>query len=101
MKPGIRKLINFLFIGVTIALVCILAFGNSDLENAWEALFTLDPWWLLGAAGCWFAYLFFDALGYHYFLRKQGYGVKLSFAASTIATSPPAPAADSPCRSIT
>ena len=37
MKPGIRKLINFLFIGVTIALVCILAFGNSDLENAWEA----------------------------------------------------------------
>ena len=49
MKPGIRKLINFLFIGVTIALVCILAFGNSDLENAWEALFTLDPWWLLGA----------------------------------------------------
>ena len=51
MKPGIRKLINFLFIGVTIALVCILAFGNSDLENAWEALFTLDPWWLLGAAG--------------------------------------------------
>ena len=41
MKPGIRKLINFLFIGVTIALVCILAFGNSDLENAWEALFTL------------------------------------------------------------
>src|SRR5699024_9809158 len=51
-----------------------------DLENAWEALFTLDPWWLLGAAGCWFAYLFFDALGYHYFLRKQGYGVKLSFA---------------------
>lgn len=40
----------------------------------------LDPWWLLGAAGCWFAYLFFDALGYHYFLRKQGYGVKLSFA---------------------
>ena len=80
MKPGIRKLINFLFIGVTIALVCILAFGNSDLENAWEALFTLDPWWLLGAAGCWFSYLFFDALGYHYFLRKQGYGVKLSFA---------------------
>ena len=62
MKPGIRKLINFLFIGVTIALVCILAFGNSDLENAWEALFTLDPWWLLGAAGCWFAYLFFDAV---------------------------------------
>lgn len=45
-----------------------------------EALFTLDPWWLLGAAGCWFAYLFFDALGYHYFLRKQGYEVKLSFA---------------------
>ena len=43
MKPGIRKLINFLFIGATIALVCILAFGNSDLENAWEALFTLDP----------------------------------------------------------
>lgn len=80
MKPGTRKLLNFLFIGGTIALVFVIAFGNSELENAWEALFTLDPLWLLGAAGCWFAYLFFDAVGYHYFLRKQGHPVRLSFA---------------------
>ncbi len=80
MKPSLRKLLNFLFIAGTMALVIAIAFGNSELENAWEALFTLDPWWLLGAAGCWFCYLFFDALGYHFFLRKQGYPVKLRFA---------------------
>ena len=33
-----------------------------------------------GRGGVLVSYLFFDALGYHYFLRKQGYGVKLSFA---------------------
>ena len=60
MKPGIRKLINFLFISVTIALVCILAFGNSDLGKTpgRAPSFTLGPLVAAGAAGCWFAYLF-------------------------------------------
>lgn len=80
MKPAVRKLLNFLFILGTMALVFAIAFGNKELENAWEAVFTLSPPWLLGALGCWFAYLFFDALGYHYFLRKQGHPIKLSFA---------------------
>ncbi|MCI6376537.1 MAG: flippase-like domain-containing protein [Clostridiales bacterium] len=76
MKPGLRKLLNFLFIAATLALVLVIAFANSDLENAWEALFTLNPYWLLASAGCWLAYLLFDALGYHYFLRKQNYGIR-------------------------
>lgn len=80
MKPGLRRLLNYLFIALTIGMVVFIAFGNSELENAWEALFTLNPFWLIGALGCWFCYLFFDALGYHYFLRKQGHPVKLSFA---------------------
>lgn len=80
MKPAVRKLLNFLFIFGTMALVFVIAFGNKELENAWEAIFTLDPFWLLGAAGCWFAYLFFDAVAYHYFLRKQGHAVSLPFA---------------------
>ena len=76
MKPGLRKLLNFLFIAGTMALVFAIAFGNSDLENAWEALFTLNPYWLLASAGCWGAYLFFDAFGYHYFLRKQSCAIR-------------------------
>lgn len=80
MKASTRRLLNFLFIAATLALILIIAFGNSELENAWEVLFTLNPFWLLGALVCWFSYLFFDALGYYYFLRKQNHAVPLSFA---------------------
>ncbi len=80
MKPARHKLLNFLFIIGTMVLVFVIAFGNKELENAWEAIFTLRPSWLLGAFACWFSYLFFDAVGYHYFLRKQGYPIRLSFA---------------------
>lgn len=80
MKPALRKLLNFLFIIGTMALVFVIAFGNKELENAWEAIFTLSPPWLAGALACWFFYLFFDAVGYHYFLRKQGHPIRLSFA---------------------
>lgn len=71
MKPAVKKLLNTLFIVATMAIVIIIAFSNSELSNAWEVLFTLHPGWLILAVFSWFLYMFFDALGYHYFLRKQ------------------------------
>ena len=57
-----------------------MAFGNSEIENAWEVIFTLDIRWILAALGGWFAYLFFDSLTYYYCLKNQGHKIKLGTA---------------------
>ncbi len=75
-----RRIFSFLFIAATLGLIVIIAFSNSDLTNAWEALFTLKTEWLLCGFLGWFGYMFFDMMGLHYFLRKQKYPVSLGFA---------------------
>ena len=75
-----RKLFSILFIAATLGLIVFIAFSNSDLTNAWEALFTLKTEWLLCAFLGWFGYMFFDMLGLHYFLRKQKYPVSIGYA---------------------
>ncbi|MEG0995370.1 MAG: lysylphosphatidylglycerol synthase transmembrane domain-containing protein [Clostridia bacterium] len=77
MKLRTRKLLSFLFIVASLGIVLVIAFSNNELGSAWETLFTLHPGWLAGAGVCWFCYLFFDALAYHYFLRRQHHPVKL------------------------
>ena len=77
MKPRTRKLLNLLFILLTLGIVIAVAFGNSDLSNAWETLFTLDAKWLLAALGCWFFCLFFDGLSCRRYLRRQHYRVPM------------------------
>lgn len=80
MKQRTRKLLNLLFIVATLALVVIIAFSNGELADAWETLFTLDPFWLGMALASWFCYMLFDALAYHYFLTKQRHPIRLSSA---------------------
>ncbi|MBE0600874.1 MAG: flippase-like domain-containing protein, partial [Firmicutes bacterium] len=75
-----RKLFSFLFIAATLGLIVIIAFSNSDLTNAWEALFALKTEWLFCAFLGWLGYMLFDMLGLHYFLRKQKYPISLGFA---------------------
>lgn len=73
-----RNLLSLLFILATLGLVMIFAFSNSELSNAWGALFTLDLKWLLAALAGWFAYMAFDMLSLHYFLRKQKHGIAMN-----------------------
>ncbi|MBN1778286.1 MAG: flippase-like domain-containing protein [Clostridiales bacterium] len=75
-----RRILSFLFIAATLGLIVIIAFSNSDLTNAWEALFTLKTEWLLCAFLGWFGYMFFDMIGLYYFLRKQKYPISIGFA---------------------
>lgn len=75
-----RRIFSFLFIAATLGLIVFIAFSNSDLTNAWEALFTLRIEWMLCAFLGWFFYMFFDMLGLHYFLRKQKYPISLWYA---------------------
>ena len=64
----------------SIVLVISIAFSNSELEDAWKALESLSPVWVLGIFGCWFAYMFFDALSGWIYLRSEGFGLSLGRA---------------------
>ncbi len=68
---------------LSIVIVVWIAFSNSELEDAWGALNSLDPLWALGIFGCWFAYMFFDALSGWIYLRREGF--RLSLGRSVIA----------------
>ena len=65
---------------LSVAMVMVIAFSNSELNSAGQALLSLDPWWLAGALLCCAAYLFMDGLGLFAFLRAQGYAIRLSSA---------------------
>ena len=75
-----RKYLSILFIAITLGIIVVLAFSNSDLTNAWEALFTLKTEWLLCGFLGWLGYMFFDMLGLHYSLRKQKYPITIWYA---------------------
>ena len=72
MKINAKKLLSLILVAASIVLVLWIAFSNNELENAWGALESLDPVWVLGIFGCWFAYMFFDALSGWIYLRSEG-----------------------------
>ena len=77
MNPNVKKALSALFIVLSVAAVFCIAFGNTELNDAWEALRSLKPGWLIGLIGCWAAFVFFDVLATWQCLRKQGFSVSL------------------------
>ncbi len=77
MKVNKRNLISTGLVAASIGAVIYIAFSNRELENAWEALGSLNPLWLLGAFGCWFAYMFFDAFSAWIYLRREGFRISI------------------------
>ena len=66
MSQTVKKILSALFILLSVAAVfCI----------AWDALRSLDARWIIGLAGCWVCYAFFDALGTWFCLKKQGFSL--------------------------
>ena len=80
MKINWKKLLSTGLVVVSIVLVISIAFGNSELENAWDALGSMNPLWLLGVFACWFSYMFFDALSGWIYLRTEGFSLSLGRA---------------------
>lgn len=80
MKPNLKRLLNFLFIALTLGLVLSIAFSENEMVNAWQALFTLQPLWMTAALLGWFANLFFDALSVRSFLRREEKNISLPAA---------------------
>lgn len=84
MKLNWKKIFSSLLVVASIVVVIWIAFSNSDLDNAWDALANLDPIWLAALFGCWFAYVFFDSISYWFYFRGEGFRISIlqTFSAS-------------------
>ena len=77
MDPKLKRILSALFIVLSVAAVFCIAFGNTELANAWDALRGLDPVWLIGLVFSWAAFIFFDVLATWQCLRRQGFSICL------------------------
>lgn len=65
---------------LSVAMVVIVAFSNSELNSAGQALLALNPWWLTAALACCLGYMVMDGVGLFAFLRAQGFAIGLPSA---------------------
>ncbi|NLO84202.1 MAG: flippase-like domain-containing protein [Clostridiales bacterium] len=77
MKPNSKKLLSFVFLLITLAIVLYIGLSGNDLIELVETLKTFSPYFLLICLLCWMIYVLMDALSVHFFLKSQGYSIKL------------------------
>ncbi len=77
MKAGTRKLLNLLFLLVTLAVVLFIGLKGNDLEELAAALTGFSPAFFGLCLLCWCVYILTDALSVHCFLARQGYRLRL------------------------
>lgn len=73
-----KRAFSLAVILMSVAAVVAIAFSNSELNSAWQALLGLRQGHLAGALACCLGYMAADGLGIFAFLRRQGYGIRLS-----------------------
>ncbi len=66
------KVLNALFIVGTFAVVVFFAFRSGDISQIGQALGSVNPWWLIGALGCFVVHAFLEGMSVHVFFRFQG-----------------------------
>lgn len=82
MKQGKwGRIVSLTVILLSMVIVCCIAFGNQELTNVWDVIFTLDLRWLLACVGAMIVYVYAEGAGLYAFLRMEGYRVKLTSAA--------------------
>ena len=77
MKGSRKRIINFVLILGTLAVVLVIGISDNSLFEAWEAVRTMNLAWVILAVLCFLCYLMMDTVAIHFFLRRQGY--KVSF----------------------
>ena len=77
MSSGLKKLLSFLFIALSITAVFFIAFSNQDLTNAWDAIKQMNVFWLGAIFLCWLAYTFFDGMNYWCYLRREKFRISI------------------------
>ena len=80
MSSGLKKILSFLFIALSITVVFFIAFSNEDLTNAWDAIKQMNVFWLAGIFGCWLVYTVCDGMNYWFYLRGQGFKISIGRA---------------------
>ncbi len=73
MSSGLKKILSFLFIALSITAVFFIAFSNEDLTNAWDAIKQMNLVWLICIFACWLIYTVCDGMNYWFYLRGQGF----------------------------
>lgn len=78
MKQSKRsRIISMALIFCSIALVMVIAFSNSELTNAWQALGSLHKGYLALCVMCLMGYVAMEGAGLRAFLRARGYQLPL------------------------
>ncbi len=80
MSSGLKKLLSFLFIALSITAVFFIAFSNQDLTNAFDAIKQMNIVWLLCIFACWLVYTVCDGMNYWFYLRGQGFKISIGRA---------------------
>ena len=74
------RIISLTMIGLSILLVVLIAFSNSELTSAWGALKSMHRGYLALCALCLAGYVTAEGLGLYLCLRARGYRIALSSA---------------------
>ncbi|MBR6185962.1 MAG: flippase-like domain-containing protein [Clostridia bacterium] len=81
-KAARSRLLNALIIFSTLGLVLYLSARGGGISDAWRALRSADPWWILAALGSWCVFMTFEAMGLHVFFHQQK--IKIKFGLSLL-----------------
>ena len=80
MKPRTKKILNFVLIFGTLAIVLLIGASGQELGDAVNALRSIAPKWIGLCALAFGAYTLLDTLIIWYFLHRQGYRISLAYA---------------------
>ena len=75
MNPKLKKILSAAFVILSVSVVFIIAFGNTEFHDAWAALGRMDWRWIVGLFCCWAVYAGFESLGTWFYLRKEGFRI--------------------------
>lgn len=80
MSPKLKRILNFVLIFGTLAIVLLVGFSGSDFNSALSALRQIPFLWIIFCVLAYAGYLTTDALAVYFFLKHQGCGVPLGYA---------------------
>lgn len=81
-KAARSNLLNIGIIVITLAAVLYVSATGGDIGDAWTAMRSANPLWILAAVGSWCVFMTFEAMGLHVFFRQQK--VKIRFSLSLL-----------------
>ena len=70
MKPHTKKLLNFLFIFGTLAIVILINVNGQEMSGAVDALRAISPVWIVLCLMAYLLYIGFDALSLWFYLKR-------------------------------